>query len=138
LEEEKRLNSKIHAMSRVIIQKSKSMAETIKRGPYFNSPEIKSIQKELENMGRIEALVSNEDKVQIIERDFEFLWSKYKILDELNESQKRILVLSIEQFKPKEIAMSLNLSYAYVRNVQTLLRKQLFELGFSDFAQLKA
>ncbi len=137
LEEEKRLNSKIHAMSKVIIQKSKSMAESIKRGPYFNSPEIKSIQKELENMGRIEALVNSEDKVQVLERDFEYLWSKYKILEGLNESQKRILVLSIEHFKPKEIAMSLNLSYPYVRNVQTYLRKLLLELNLKDFSDLK-
>lgn len=137
LEEEKRLNSKIHTMSKIIIQKSQTMAETIKKGPSFNSPEIKAVQKELEKLSRIESLVNNQNKVQIIERDFEFLWSNYEVLNELNETQKRILILSIEQFKPKEIAMSLNLSYPYVRNVQTALRKSLLDLKMKDFIDLK-
>lgn len=46
-------------------------------------------------------------------------------------------ILSVEQYKPKEIAATLGLSYAYVRNVQVELRKLTQQNGFSSFQELK-
>lgn len=72
---------------------------------------------------------------EIFETKVEYL--EFSAFKELNETQQRILVLSVENYKAKEIATTLNLSYAYVRNVQTKLRKILNSLNIESFKDVK-
>lgn len=137
LEEEKNLNSKLNQISKTIIDKSKMMAETIKHGPYSNVPEIKLIQSELEKLSHVDNLTKSPSRTQHLQQEYQYLWQQYPIFNALNDTQQRILILSIEQLKPKEIAIVLNLSYPYVRNVQSMLRKQLTQINVGEFLQLK-
>lgn len=135
LEKEQRLNSRILSLSKIIIDKSKHLAETIKHGPYSNEPEIHAVQKELEQLSLIDAAVNLQAANEIFETKVEYL--EFSAFKELNETQQRILVLSVENYKAKEIATTLNLSYAYVRNVQTKLRKILNSLNIESFKDVK-
>jgi hypothetical protein len=135
LEEEKRLNSRITSLSKIIIDKSKELAQKIKEGPYSNEPEIYNVQKELEQLSLINATVNTTSDLDILNQDHGFL--KNAGFAKLNDTKKRVLILSVEQYKPKEIAATLGLSYAYVRNVQVELRKLIQQNGFSSFQELK-
>lgn len=135
LVKEQRLNSRILSLSKIIIDKSKHLAETIKQGPYSNEPEIHAVRKELEQLSLIDAAVNLQAANEIFETKVEYL--EFAAFKELNETQQRILVLSVENYKAKEIATALNLSYAYVRNVQTKLRKILNSLNIESFKEVK-
>ena len=135
LEREARLNSRITNLSKIIIDKSKFLAETIKQGPYSNEPEIHAVQKELEQLSLIDVAVNIQAANEIFETQPSYL--QFNAFKDLNETQSRILVLSVENYRAKEIATSLNLSYAYVRNVQTKLRKILSTLNIENFRDVK-
>ncbi|MGB0270014.1 MAG: hypothetical protein ACPGCV_07510 [Bacteroidia bacterium] len=135
LEEEKLLNSRIASLSKIIIIKSKELAQKIKDGPYSNEPEIYNVQKELEQLSLINATVNVSSEIEILNQDHGYL--KKSDFTNLNDTKKRVLILSVEQYKPKEIAATLGLSYAYVRNVQVQLRKLIQQNGFSSFQELK-
>lgn len=135
LEQEQRLNSRILALSKIVIDKSKALAETIKKGPYSNEPEIHAVQKELERMSMIDAAVNLNPDIDIFENMPSYV--DLPIFGELGETHKRVLILSVENYKAKEISTTLNLSYAYVRNVQTKLRKHLIALKIEQFSELK-
>lgn len=135
LEEEKRLNSRITSLSKIIIDKSKELAKKIKDGPYSNEPEIYNVQKALEQLSLINATVNVSSEIEILNQDHRYL--KKSDFANLNDTKKRVLILSVEQYKPKEIAATLGLSYAYVRNVQVELRKLTQQNGFSSFQELK-
>jgi len=135
LEEEKLLNSRITSLSKIIINKSKELAQKIKDGPYSNEPEIYNVQKELEQLSLINATVNVSSEIEILNQDHGYL--KKSDFANLNDTKKRVLILSVEQYKPKEISVTLGLSYAYVRNVQVELRKLIQQNGFSSFQELK-
>ena len=136
LEREARLNSRITSLSKIIIDKSRFLAETIKQGPYSNEPEIFTVQKELEQLSLIDHAVNAESANEIFESKPKYLG--LPVFKDLNETQQRILTLSIEDYKAKEIATALNLSYAYVRNVQTKLRKLLTPYNLKNFKDIKS
>lgn len=136
LEEEKKLNSRILTLSKMIIEKSKELATKIKNGPYSNEPEIFQVQKELEQMALTDQVVQSTPELRVFENEYPFI-DEIEEFKNLAESKKRILILSVENYRPKEIATTLNLSYAYVRNVQTDLRKILKENNFTEFRELK-
>ena len=135
LAQESKLNSRITSISKIIIEKSKFLAETIKKGPYSNEPEIHAVQRELEQLSMIDNAVNIQAAHEIFEAKMEYL--EFSAFKELNETQKRILVLSVENYRAKEIALALNLSYPYVRNVQTKLRKILNSLNLANFSDVK-
>ncbi len=135
LSEESQLNSRITSLSNIIIKKSRELANTIKSGPYSKEPEIYLVQKELERMSMIEFAVNSEPAKSFLEQNPDFL--NLAVFSDLNETHRRVLILSVENYKPKEIATTLNLSYAYVRNVQSKLRKTMSELHIEQFPELK-
>jgi hypothetical protein len=135
LAQESKLNSRITSISKIIVEKSRVLAETIKKGPYSNEPEIHAVQRELEQLSMIDNAVNIEAAHKIFETKYDYL--EFSAFKELNETQKRILVLTVENYKAKEIAIALNLSYPYVRNVQTKLRKILKDLNLANFTDVK-
>lgn len=135
LAQESKLNSRITSISKIIIEKSKFLAETIKKGPYSNEPEIHAVQRELEQLSMIDNAVNIQSAHEIFETKTDYL--EFSAFKELNETQKRILVLSVENYKAKEIALALNLSYPYVRNVQSKLRKILNAVNLANFTDVK-
>ena len=89
----------------------------------------------MEQLSLINATVNVSSDLEILNQDHGYL--KKSDFASLNDTQKRVLILSVEQYKPKEIAATLGLSYAYVRNVQVQLRKLIQQNGFSSFQELK-
>lgn len=135
LTKETKLNSRITELSKIIIEKSKFLAESIKQGPYANEPEIFAVQKELEQLSLIDTALDSQAAKEVFQSKRNYI--EIPAFKDLNETQQRILILSVEEYKAKEIAVALNLSPAYIRNVKTLLRKILNTMGLENFKDLK-
>jgi DNA-binding CsgD family transcriptional regulator len=50
---------------------------------------------------------------------------KYPVLIELQDTEMRVFILGNQGIKPKDIALTLGISYAYVRNIRSKLKKML-------------
>ena len=108
----------------------------LQKSPKFHCHKLShAVQRELEQLSKIDNAVNIQAAHEIFEAKMEYL--EFSDFKELNETQKRILVLSVENYRAKEIALALNLSYPYVRNVQTKLRKILHSLNLANFSDVK-
>lgn len=101
-----------------------------------NLPEknLPGVRESLEDLDYILFLNKSVDTT-VISKGYDF--KKLEFLNDLIESQKQVLSLSLDNYRLKEIAVTLNLSYSYVRNVQSRLRKKLKDEGYETFEDLK-
>ncbi len=128
------MQNKINTLSKIIVSKSRELAREIKLGPYTNEPEINKLVQNLEQMSLIDSAVDTDEINEILLKQPNYLNAFND--DNLSKSEVKILILSVEKFKSKEISTSLNLSYSYVRNVQSKLRKLLRLKGINSFVKL--
>ena len=131
LEREKETSKKLIELSARVLEKSKDLKQTINNFPDKSNPEIR---KSLEDLDYILMLNKSVDTT-VITRGYNF--DDFSYLEEITDSQRNVLSLTLDGYRPKEIAVTLNLSYSYVRNVQSKLRKILKNQGFDDFEDFK-
>lgn len=131
LERERDTSKKLVEMSSRILETSKDLKMKLISIPEKNLP---GIRESLDDLDYILFLNKSVD-TRVISKGFDF--TKLDFLNELIESQKQVLSLSLDSYKPKEIAVTLNLSYSYVRNVQSKLRRILKDEGYETFEDLK-
>jgi hypothetical protein len=86
------------------------------------------IKIELERLKGVELPIEGEtiEESDIFEK-YQYLSEKFPSLTEMNSTSYKILVLSILDNAPKDIANLLNLNMQYVRNVRSKLKKELSE-----------
>lgn len=131
LEREKETSKKLVEMSSRILEASKKLKLKLSTLPEKNLPGIK---ESLEDLDYILFLNQSVDTT-VIATGYDF--EKLPFLQEMITSQRNVLSLSLDNYRPKEIGVTLNLSYSYVRNVQTRLRKTLKDNGFDTFEDLR-
>ncbi len=134
---ENKLQSKINAISSLIIERTNEISERLSQPKFKKDPEIIDIRKDLSALTHID--FQNDFELNLIKEK----WNKPKVINlelfqELSKSQKDILILSVEGIKAKEISNMLNLSYSHVRNTRSQLLKMINEKGISDFTDLKS
>lgn len=137
LETEKELQAKIMSISEIIVNNGRAILQIIKNSPHSSLPEMIEIRQTLEQISLIDSAVDTHVPPPIKEYRIDEILNKLGITEELTDSQMRILALTLENYKAKEIAVLMNLSYAYVRNVQSKLRKIFKDHGVEDFKDLK-
>jgi len=137
LETEKELQAKILSISEIIVNNGRAILQIIKNSPHSSLPEMVEIRQTLEQISLIDSAVDTHVPPPIKEYKVDEILHKLGITEELTDSQMRILALTLENYKAKEIAVLMNLSYAYVRNVQSKLRKIFKDHGVEDFKDLK-
>lgn len=132
LEREKLMFKKLVELSTRILETSKDLKLKLANLPEKNLP---GIRESLEDLDYILFLNKSVDTT-VIAKGYDF--SKVAFLSELNDSQRQILSLSLDNYRPKEMGVTLNLSYSYIRNVQSRLRKKIKDEGYDTFEALKA
>jgi DNA-binding CsgD family transcriptional regulator len=132
LEREKETTKKLVELSTRILETSKELKSKLINLPEKNLP---GIRESLEDLDYILFLNKSVDTT-VIAKGYDF--SKVDFLSDLIDSQRQVLSLSLDNYRPKEIAVTLNLSYSYVRNVQSRLRKKIKDEGYDTFEALKA
>lgn len=137
LETEKELQAKIMSISEIIVSNGRAILQIIRNSPNSNLPEMVEIRQTLEQISLIDSAVDTHVPPPIKEYKVDEILSELGIKEDLTDSQMRILALTLEHYKAKEIAVLMNLSYAYVRNVQSKLRKIFKDHGVEDFKDLK-
>lgn len=131
LEREKETSKKLVELSTRILATSKELKSKLVNLPEKNLP---GIRESLEDLDYILFLNKSVDTT-VIAKGYDF--SKIAFLSDLIDSQRQVLSLSLDNYRPKEIAVTLNLSYSYVRNVQSRLRKKIKDEGYDTFEALK-
>ena len=132
LERERETSKKLVELSSRILDTSKELKMKLVNLPEKNLP---GIRESLEDLDYILFLNKSVDTT-VIAKGYDF--TKVAFLSDLIDSQRQVLSLSLDNYRPKEIAVTLNLSYSYVRNVQSRLRKKLKDEGYETFEALKA
>ena len=117
--------------SKIILSKIDELIVKIKNSNISNNPTFVDIKVELERLKDVELPFETENIEQsdIFEK-YQYLTDKFPSLADINSTTYKILVLSILDNAPKDIANLLNLNMQYVRNVRSKLKKELAaELG---------
>jgi DNA-binding NarL/FixJ family response regulator len=86
------------------------------------------LKQELDRLSELSTSVSETDvQNDVAYSDFDFLFEKIPSLVTLNQTERRILILTVMGSKPKEIGAVLNLNDQYIRNVKSKIKKLLPE-----------
>ena len=131
------LNKKIVDLSKIIISKSSEISSKIKKlNEELKSDELNKAAKEIESFKRI-GLSSIENNIKLIPEDYQNLNTILLSQKDLSLTEKRILQLSINGIKTKEIANILGLSNQYILNARSKIKKNLTIQDFENWEELK-
>lgn len=114
--------------SKIILSKIDELIVKIRNSNLSSNPTMVDIKVELERLKDVELPFETENIEQsdIFEK-YQYLTEKFPSLADINSTTYKILVLSILDNAPKDIANLLNLNTQYVRNVRSKLKKELSE-----------
>jgi len=124
LQKEKELNARIIGMSELVMEKSLELSKKLKQLNTNNSPEIETLRKELEALGRVETT----SRPQIADSKLKEqgdIFEHYPQLKAMNLTEKRIFILSVDGYKSKDIAAIVGVTPQYIHNVRSKIRKVL-------------
>ena len=132
------LNKRIVDLSKIIISKSSEISSKIKKlNEEIKSEELHKAIKEIDSFKRI-GLPSKESNVKLIPEDYQNLNEILVSPKTLSLTEKRILQLSINGVKTKEIANILGISNQYILNARSKIKKNLNNQDFENWEDLKS
>ncbi len=120
---ENRLNEKLYALSKLIVEKSIHFANELKQSDVSKNPKIIEIRRGLEKLADIDNTFEKTKTELSTDALYKPIFDQYPDLNQLSVNGKKVLILSIQGYKPKEVAAMLDLSYDYVRNLKTKLNQ---------------
>lgn len=125
LVKEQELNTRIVNLSQLIVLKAQDLGKKIKLVSSEDKESLQDVKKEIDELSRL----AIEDKPQLADRlidDHQTVLDRFpEFASTANLTEKRIFILSVDGYKPKEIADVVGVSIQYVHNVRTRLRKKL-------------
>lgn len=133
---ENKLNEKLLALSKLIVEKSISFAEKLKTSDVAKNPKIVEVRRGLEKLAELDDTFEQTRSEFGNESIYKPIWEKYPDLNELSPNAKKVLLLSLQAYRPKEIASMLDLSYDYVRNLKTKLNQIFAKNNISGYEEL--
>jgi DNA-binding CsgD family transcriptional regulator len=132
------LNKRIVDLSKIIISKSSEISSKIKKiNEEVKSEELYKAIKEIDRFKRI-GLPSKESNVRLIPENYQNLNEILLSPKTLSLTEKRILQLSINGMKTKEIANILGISNQYIFNARSKIKKNLTIQDFENWEELKS
>lgn len=137
IQNEKQANSVI--TSNMAIQKISELSNFIRQSDLAKNPTMIDIRMNLDRLTEVVYKEYNEEVQEDIFENYEYLREKYPCTKDLNTTSFRVMILSILENTPKDIANLLNLNMQYVRNVRSKIKKDLQnEIGVDwDWPNLK-
>jgi hypothetical protein len=134
---EANLNKRIIDLSKIIISKSSEISLKIKKiNEDIKSEELHKAVKEIDSFKRI-GLPSKENIIKSLPEDYQNLDAIILTNKSLSLTEKRILQLSINGMKTKEIANILGISIQYILNARSKIKKNLTVQDFENWESLK-
>lgn len=134
---EANLNKKIVDLSKIIISKSSEISTKIKKlNEEIKSEELHKATKEIDSLKRI-SIDSKESNYKLIPEDYQNLNAILVSEKNISLTEKRILQLSINGVKTKEIANILGISNQYILNARSKIKKNLTTQDFENWEDLK-
>ncbi len=124
LQKEKELNARIIGLSELVMEKSLELSKKLKLLNTSNSPEIETLRKELEALGRVETTSRPQIADSKLKEQGDIM-EQYPQLKAMNLTEKRIFILSVDGYKSKDIAAIVGVSPQYIHNVRSKIRKVL-------------
>lgn len=122
---EQELNSRIVNLSQLIVLKAQDLGKKIKLISSDDNETLQEVKREIDELGKL----AIEEKPQLADNligNHQGIFDRYPEFSETaNLTEKRIFILSIDGYKPKDIANVVGVSVQYVHNVRTRLRKKL-------------
>ena len=134
---ENQLNEKLFSLSKLIVEKSIQFANELKQSDVAKNPKIIEIRRGLERLAEIDETFEKTKTELSNDAMYKTIFDRYPDLQTLSVNGKKVLILSIQGYKPKQIAGMLDLSYDYVRNLKTKLNQIFASNGISGFQELK-
>jgi DNA-binding CsgD family transcriptional regulator len=132
------LNKRIVGLSKIIISKSSEISSKIKKlNEEIKSDELHKTIKEIDSLKRIN-IDSKESNNKLIPEDYQNLNAILISPKTLTLTEKRILQLSINGVKTKEIANILGISNQYILNARSKIKKNLTNQDFENWEDLKS
>ncbi len=134
---ENRLNEKLFSLSKLIVEKSIQFANELKQSDVAKNPKIIEIRRGLEKLAEIDNTFEKTKTELSTDAIYKPIFDRYPDLNQLSVNGKKVLILSIQGYKPKEVAAMLDLSYDYVRNLKTKLNQIFANNQISSYQDLK-
>jgi DNA-binding CsgD family transcriptional regulator len=125
LQLENEINGRILALSKLVIAKVERMNKLLMA---LNENNFKEQIRELKTESLAIQNAFSEAKPELADKlleDYSDIQQKFPAVSELNMTEKRIFVLSINGYHSKEIAGILGLTAQYINNARTRIRKKL-------------
>lgn len=133
LQNEKQMNSIMS--SNFAVKQLEHIIHKMREPNLLGNPLIVGFRQDLEQLLAVEfnvAMGSQGETAETVE-DYEYLKIRFPQLTEWNDTAFKILVLSVLENQPKDIAKLLSLNMQYVRNVRSKLKKMLSEQITDDW-----
>jgi len=126
LQKEKELKEKTITLAKTVLLQVSKLSDKIKNSSFSRDPDALMLKQELDRLSELSTSVSETDvQNDVAYSDFVFLFEKIPSLATLNQTERRILILTVMGSKPKEIGAVLNLNDQYIRNVKSKIKKLL-------------
>lgn len=137
LETQMELNQRLISLSKIIIANSQKWVRVLHNKHLYEHPEIKELCREIESQSfTINSFKPKSLSIAVLD-DYEEVFKNIPEWQQVNPTEKKIAIMYIEGYKPKDIANALALSVHYVRNVKLKLRKLLGVDKNFEFESLK-
>lgn len=139
LQKERELKEKTITLAKSVLQQVSKLSERIKSSSFAKDPDAIFLRQDLERLSEISSLISGSNtENDVVYSDFDNLFEKIPSLKALNQTERKILILTVIGSKPKEIGSVLNLNDQYIRNVKSKIKKMLpEELRVIEWEQLR-
>lgn len=139
LQKEKELKEKTITLAQSVLMQVSKLSDRIKNSSFSKDPDALFLRQDLDRLTELSSAIS-ESYVQndFAYNDFNYLFDKIPSLATLNQTERKIFILTVIGSKPKEIGSVLNLNDQYIRNVKSKIKKLLpEELQKVEWEQLR-
>ncbi len=124
LKKERELNDRIVSLTHMLMEKTTELGKRLRNMNYADKEDLEQLRKELEAMGRVDA-GTNPQVADVLIKENDDLLNKYPVVKDLNLTERRIFILSVEGFKSKDISNLVGVTPQYIHNVRSKIRKVL-------------
>ena len=124
LQKEKELKEKTITLAQSVLVQVSKLSERIKNSSFSKDPDALFLRQDLERLSELSTSISElEVQNDFAYNDFDYLFDKIPSLASLNQTERKILILTVVGSKPREIGSILNLIDQYIRNVKSKIKK---------------
>ncbi len=137
---EKKANERIVLFSKITHEKAKDIQDKLRELSQKSNPENRQVIHDLNSL--IKGMLafkedSNPTMVDEMLREQSHDLDLWSFIHELNRTERRVLAMVLQDFRPKEISQTINISEQHTRNLKSKIKRIINAHGYADFEDLK-